>query len=501
MAFQDLREWISFLEGRGELKRVKAEVDWNLEMGAIVRRMLDRSGPGLLFENIKDHNQPGARCTRLVTSTLGHKRRLPYMFGLPAETHFRDMAKLAKDRFAGRVAPRIVQKGPCKENIVKGDDANLYDFPAPKWHHRDGGRYMVTSAAVVTRDPDSGETNVGTYRGMVASKKKMGMLLVPSQHWGAHFQKYRERQQPMPIAIVIGMEPLFRFVAATPVAHVGYPYGEYEIVGALRGAPVELVKCETQDLFVPSAAEIVLEGTMSTDPSSYEMEGPMGEFTGYYGGIAARRPTMEVSCITHRQNPVFESANEGWGPGHPNESGTYSQLSWSAIAWAALERAAVPGVKDVLLLPASVVMSLAVSIHKSYFGQAKTVAAAIWGSSIGTLGAKYVIVVDDDIDIHDPTAIEWAIAYRTRPDPTSNDFVFYPGTIGNSLDPSIPEKERRLMGRSMAKCGKLLIDATKSWELEPQEQYGGDIFPPVSFLISPEQEELLNKKWKSYGLD
>lgn len=496
MALKDLREYISVLEKEEELCRVKAEVDWNLELGGVTRKVMNNKGPALLFENIKGHNHPEARGRRMVTATMGKSKRLSYWLGLPRETPMGEMIKIVKERFKETIKPRLLSTGPVKENILSGDDIDLNEFPAPVWHHRDGGRYFMTSCITVTKDPDTGIVNAGTYRGMVLGKNKIGVLLAPVQHWGIHYQKYAERGQDMPVSVVIGLDPAVRFMGSVPL-----PYGacEYDVAGAVKGEPVELVKCETNDLLVPAHAEIVVEGTISPDPKLWEMEGPFGEYTGYYGGIASLRPVINVKCITHRNDPIFESVCEGWGPQFPNESAIMIELSGSALVWNILDRIGIPEILDVYVLPTSRVTTVAVRIRKRYYGHAKQVAAALWGSPLPYMG-KFVIVVDEDIDIHDLEAIEWAIAYRVNPDPAGTDIVFYPGTLGSMLDPSIPAKQRHLQGKPMARWNRMLIDATKSFELEPQEQYGGDVYPPKAFEISEDTEKLIEKRWKEYGI-
>ena len=497
MEFVDLREWIDRLESDGDLKRVSAAVDWNLEMGGIARTVMNKYGPGLLFENLKGYNKKKSRCKKLATATMSAPRRLSYMLGLPRDISMGEMIKELKEKFKERIKPMLLNTGPVKENILKGKEINLYDFPAPIWHNKDGGRYFHTSCVVITKDPQTGGINLGTYRGMILDKNRIGVYLSPQQHWGIHYQKYIEMGEPMPVAVAIGLDPAVRFVGSVPFS---YDVREYDVAGALRKAPVQLVKCETVDLEVPANAEIVVEGTISPDPESWAMEGPMGEYTGYYGGVASLKPVIEVTCLSHRNDPIFESVCEGWGPGHPNESGVMLELSGSALLWNALDQAGVPGVLDVYTLPASRITTVAVKIHKTYFGQAKQVAAVLWGCPL-LYWAKHVMVVDDDIDIHDFEALEWAFAYRVNPDPTGNDLVVYPGTMGSAIDPSVPVKERRILGKTMAKWNRLLIDATKNWELEPQEQYGGDIYPPVSFEISPETQKLIDSRWSEYKID
>lgn len=494
--FRDLRGWIQTLEKEGELKRIKEEVNWNREIGAVTRKVFDKNGPALLFENIKGYNHEGSRCKRLFTGGLATFARCALMLGLPKNTPVTKLIQKVKAGFRDSLKPMEISSGPVKENILMGEKIDLYDFPVPLWHPMDGGRYINTFCGVVTKDPETGHINVGLYRGMLKGKKEIAVPIVPSQHWGLHYKKYKALGRPMPVAVVIGWEPLLPFLAAS-----GIPYdkAEYDVMGALRGEPMPLVRCQTNDLLVPAYSEIVLEGIISLDKSSWTKEGPFGEYTGYYGGEASPKPLLKVECVTHRSDPIFRGTLEGMGPGHPNEDGIMMQLSVSALAWNALETAGIPGIKDVYSLPASCATSLAVQIHKTYLGQAKQVALAVWGSGLPMWLCKYVIVVEEDIDIHDFTALEWAIAYRVNPG--ENDLLVVPGTHGSPLDPSIRMEERDVKKLGTGKWNRLLIDATKNWEYEPQEQYGNEIYPPVAFKLSKEDEELVERRWKEYGID
>ena len=224
---QDLRDFINDLEERNELARVRAEVDWNEELGAITREIASQYGPALLFENIKGHKE--TLCRRLFTNGTGTKKRLCWILGVAENTHDRDIVRVFKERFANPVKPVTVSKGPVKENIVKGDGVDLYQLPVPKWNPLDGGRYIMTSGSVVTRDPDSGTLNVGTYRGMIGSKNTIGVLLATTQGWGMHFVKHRSRNEAMPVAVVLGWDQALFIAASTPVI-----YPEYDMAGSLR---------------------------------------------------------------------------------------------------------------------------------------------------------------------------------------------------------------------------------------------------------------------------
>lgn len=274
MAFTDLRAWIGCLESAGELDRVKVEVDWNEEVGALTRVVREGSGHALLFENIKGYQT--ARCRRVFTN-FGRAPQLAMALGLPKTTPAGNLVARVRQGFKGRLQPVRVAGGPVKENILRGNDVNLYELPVPKWNPADGGRYINTQCGVVTRDPDTGWLNVGLYRGMIAGLNRIPVLLIMTQHWGQHFAKYRERKERMPVAVFYGGEPLLTFVAATPAAPAGVC--EYDMVGALRGEPVALVECETSDLLVPADAEIVVEGYVDPDPSTFMPEGPFREYT------------------------------------------------------------------------------------------------------------------------------------------------------------------------------------------------------------------------------
>jgi 4-hydroxy-3-polyprenylbenzoate decarboxylase len=489
MAFRDLREWIGALEKERMLSRVQAEVDWDEEIGAITREVCSRGGPALLFENIKDHR--ASFCHRLFTNGLGSADRVCRLLGLPRGTHNRDIARHLKEAFKKSMTPKTVSKAPVKQNMVKGDDVDLTKLPVPKWNPLDGGRYIMTSSSVVTRDPESQELNVGTYRGMVSTKRTISVLLAMSQDWGKHFSKWRGMGKSMPVAVILGWDPTLFVVSSTPLASP-----EYGVAGVLRGEPVDLVRCETSDLLVPATAEIVIEGRISPDPKTFEPEGPYAEYPGYYGGFKTPKHTIQVECVTYRDDPIFMGCITGASPGRRNEGSFFTRPAFSAVAWATLDQAGVPNVLDVWrgLWPEN----MRVRIRKIYRGHARQVANALWGASVANYAAKHLIVVDEDIDIHDDEAMEWALAYRVNA--AMGDITMFPGTVGSMLDPSVPLKDRNSIKYGQGKWTRVLIDATINWELEPQEQFGGNRFPPLGTEISPRMKELLKKRWSEYGL-
>lgn len=487
MGYKNLREWIDKLDSEGELKRIKAEIDWRGELGALTRKVYSKQGPALMFENIKDYKH--GICTKLFTGGLVSRSRIAMMLGLPRETRMRDLVEVVRQRFKNPIEPKMVKMGPVKENIIK-TNIDLYQFPVPKWHYLDGGRYINTFCGVVTRDPETGITNVGLYRGMIVDKDEIGVLLVPAQGWGLHYLKYIDMQKPMPVAVVYGYDEALVFSAATPLPR---DCDEYKVTGALRQEPVELVKCETVDLEVPAESEIVVEGYISTDPGDHKMEGPFGEYTGYYGE-AAKRPVIKVSCITYRHDPIFRGALEGMNYMNPNEDSYMLTAGLSAIAKNILESQGVPGILEVSTVPITLV-----KIRKLFRGHAKQVAAALWGSSAAQYLFKFIIVVEDDTDIWNKRSVEEAICYRVNA--AENDIVIFPGSFGGVLDPSTRILDRKELQFGTGKWARVLIDATKNWDYERVPEWGGEIYPPSSVLLSKEDEELVEKRWKEYGID
>ena len=211
MGFLDQRQWMASLEQQGELRRIRAEVDWDREIGAISRRMLEKKGPALLFENIKGYAD--GRCSKLFVSGLGARSRLALALGFPREASNRELVQHVMKMNRETIAPVTVPTGPVKEVIVRGDAIDLTEFPVPKWHYLEGGRYIHTFTSVVTRDPDTGVMNVGMYRGMIGKKDTAPFLLIKGgQHWGQHFVKWAARGEPMPVACVIGWDPIMSFL-------------------------------------------------------------------------------------------------------------------------------------------------------------------------------------------------------------------------------------------------------------------------------------------------
>jgi 4-hydroxy-3-polyprenylbenzoate decarboxylase len=488
VAGPDLRSWLDTLDAEGQLRRITTPVDWNEEIGAITRVNLALGGPALLFENITGHEN--TRCTKFLTSAIGNRRQIQLMLGLPEGTDDSAVVRHLRTAFRNPVPPRIVGTGPVKENIVEGGDIDLFEFPAPKWHADDGGRYIDTFCGVVTEDKVTGRDNIGLYRGQIVDRNKIAKLMVPSQGWGGHFEKYKP--EPMPVAIVYGWHDVLPFCAGAP-----FPKDvcEWDMMGALLGRPVDLVACETVPLHVPASAEIVVEGYLDPDPDTFTEEGTFAEYPGYLGG-AAPAPVLRVTRITHRNDPVLRGTLEGIRPGFLNED-SITNFARSAITWNILEDLGVAGITDLWMTEVTNGQHTVVQIHKTYRGHAQQVAAALWGTGGSVWFHKNVLVVEEDIDIHDPAALDWAISYRVNAG--LGDITFFGPTMGSPLDPSTPPERNDTARYGSGEWTRVLTDATRSWEFGPRSEWGGRHYPPID-KVAPELESRIAARWEEYGI-
>ncbi|MBF6571234.1 MAG: UbiD family decarboxylase [Candidatus Binataceae bacterium] len=491
-SFFDLRTTLNLLERKGELTHVTGEVDWDVELGVVTREVMRRNGPALLFENIKGYHHSGARCTRLAASILGSFRRIALVLGFEEDTPYNTMVEYVLEHNAKLIPPVMVDSGAVQEHVLTGNQINLYDFPVPRWHHLDGGRYIGTMGCVVTKDPDTKRVNVGIYRSMIVDECRMAALLGGTQGWGLIFAKYKERGEPMPVAFVFGWDPIMEFIAGTPVPP---EICEYDVMGGYRGAPAPLIKCKTVDLEVPASAEIVIEGSVSPDPATYAMEGPFGEYSGYVADVPAKRPVIQVSAITHRNDPIFRGTLEGALPGTCGENSYLTSIQRAAIARRIMRNAGISGVLQTYVHPITKGTSIVVQIKKQYEGQPKQIAAALWGDRSSMYQNKIVIVVDEDIDPSDYEAVDWAINYRI--DPGSDDLVIFRGIVGSALDPGSPPENRLVAELGAGIWNRLLIDATKTWRFPRRAEWNNQKFPPVS-TNRPADIERVKSKWSSY---
>ncbi len=481
MAINDLREWIDVLDREGELARVKAEVDWNLEIGGILREVCDTEGPALLFDDIKDYRQ--TLCKKLFTGSLATFPRVALMLGLPKDTPYREIIQVWQERSKKPLKPVVVTQAPCQENILMGEEVDLFQLPVPHWSNLDGGRYISTFDSVVTRDAQTGWENSGVYRAVIHDRRTTTMSVAQGQHIWYHWRTWRKQGKNMPLAIAIGGDPLLPAVASAPVP---LQVNEWDIHGGLRQKPLELVKCKTVDLLVPAQAEIILEGEVVTDIATFVNDGPFSEFTGHYGG-KSQRPIFKVNCMTFRNDPIFQGTITGMPI---TEDHRVTSVSHSAIMWDLLNER-MSGVTGVNADPSTAYANIIVQIDNSYYGQVQQVAANIWSSSLSNMMGKNIIVCDEDVDIYNLDRVFWALGYRVDPE---RDIIKYPGWI-SALDPIVHPQER--LGFGGNRGTRLLIDATKAIDKPRAEELFGGRFAKVAY---PDQEtmERVRKNWPKY---
>ncbi len=468
MAYADLREFIAKLEQEGELARVQAEVDWNLELSHVAKLNEEAGGPALLFENVKDSAWP------VFASALATPARMALALGLEKNSPFMDIVKAWVERVEKKVPVNRVNGGPCKENILRDDEIDLYAFPTPKYYEGDGGRYIGTTCCIISRDPDSGWVNVGTHRMQILDKNHAGIWMIPGKHVELHLQKYRERGEKMPIAVAIGVDPVLFLCSSGPV-----PAGEdeYEVVGAIRQAPMDVCTAELSDLLVPAGAEVILEGFV--DPEELRDEGPFGEYSGFY---QARYPKqfVKVECITHRNDPIH------WGctTGRPiTDIHVLMALNRTANLWSDIKKLAIPGIKAVYCPPETGGYFIAiVSVKQTYPGQARQAALAVPATSSGGYSTKLIIVVDDDVDPTNLSQVWWAIGMRYQPDRGTD--ILRRGRASH-VDPSL------LMEEGQDYTSRIIIDATTPFEWPKEGQ-------PKLISLTEEVVEKVKARWNEY---
>ncbi len=464
----DLREFISLCEKEGELKRIKAEVDWNLEMSHIAKLNEERGGPALLFEKVKGYPTP------VISSVCTAASRLALIMGLPKTTSLVEIMREWVKRTANKRPPKWIASGPCKENVIKGDQINLLKFPVPKVFPKDGGRFFGTTAYTVSKDPETGWLNIGVYRLQVLDEKTLGTQFIKGKHADLMLQKHRALKKPMPVIVGIGGDPLFFLMGA---ARLPAFESEFDFAGAIRGAPVEVVKGETVDLPIPAGAEIVIEGEV--DPDTTKPEGPFGEYTGYYSGVGSTpRSFIKVNCITHRNDPIFWFTTVGRAV---TDTHMTMALTYGATLWQELEAMRIPGIKAVYCPPEGAGRFIAIiAVKQMYPGHANQVGTAAISTEMGAYGLKTVIVVDEDIDPWDLPRVLWALSFRFQP---SRSQIINRGR-STPLDPSLPIDQRDITSR-------IIMDATIPFEWKEK---------PVPIELDPEMIKKIKAKWLELGL-
>lgn len=485
MKFKDLREFIIFLEQKGELRRIKAPVSCELEITEIADRLVKGGGPALLFENVTGYDMPVLinmyASERRVAWALGVEKLddlaqrfqglLQLMHGAP-EGMMSKLRTLGQLVHLGSFQPKTVRNAPCQEVVFQGEDVDLFQFPILKCWPLDGGRY-ITLPLVITRDPQTGIQNYGTYRMQVYDARTTGMHWQTHKVGAHHYRVSQERQaEKLPVAVALGGDPATIWTGSVPLPP---DMDEMAVAGFIREEGVELVKARTVDLLVPAQAEIVLEGYVI--PGEEQPEGPFGDHTGYYS-MEDNYPVFHVTTLTRRRTPIYPTTFVGRPPTEDHWMGKVTERMFLPMI-----RTILPEVVDINMPAEGVFHNLViVSIKKEYPGQARKVMYGLWGMGLMSL-AKAIVVVDHFVNVQNPSEVTWRVANNINPD---RDLVMVNGPL-DDLDHASPTP----------KFGsKLGIDATQKGPLEGYHRG----WPP-DIEMSPEIKALVDRKWRDYGIE
>lgn len=488
MIFRDLRDFINFLEKKGELRRIKTPIDPSLEMTEISDRVLRSAGPALLFENPKGHHIP------VLTNLFGTELRVAYGMGEEDVGRLRDVGKLLaylkepeppkgfKDLWEKmpvlkqvlNMGPKVISNAPCHEVIYEGADVDLHRLPIQTCWPGDVAP-LITWALVITKGPLKERQNTGIYRMQLLGRNKLIMRWLSHRGGALDFRDWQKQNpgKPFPVSVAIGADPATILGAVTPVPDT---LAEFAFAGLLRGEKTVVTKSLTSELMVPASAEIMLEGFIY--PDDMADEGPFGDHTGYYNEVE-RFPVFTVEKLTHRKNPIYHSTYTGRPPDEPAVLG----LALNEVFIPLLQKQ-FPEIIDFYLPPEGCSYRLAVvTIKKQYPGHAKRVMLGVWSFLRQFMYTKFVIVTDDDIDARNWQDVIWALT--TRMDP-ARDCTVIENTPIDYLDFASP-----VSGLG----SKIGLDATNKWPGETTRQWGQPI------AMDPAVKTRIDSLWADLGIE
>ncbi len=442
----DLRAWLEEVERMGELHRIDAEVDPIEEMGGVTYLVGKQEGsPALLFTKVK-----GAPGTRSLFNLIGTSlRRVALSLGLDPGLGVREVVRATRLRIKDRIPPVVADPShaPVNQHVQTGDQVDLSIFGAPKHWPLDGGCYIGTADAVLTRDPDLGHINVGTYRMMVHDRNHVGLYLSPGKDARLHITRAWQRGEDVEVAAAVGVHPLWMIVGSQT-----FPknMSEYEAIGGIMGAPLEVIPGATTRLVFPARAEIVIEGVIRANAT--KLEGPFGEFTGYYGRPEGGAPLVEVTAVHYRDNPILTNALMADYPSC--EMALFYAVTKSARLWDDLDKYGIPGIAGVWTIPAAAsgFGMVVVSLEQRYAGHAAQVLALAAQAPSAAYYTKWIVAVDEDVDPTNINEVIWALSTRCSP---VDDIDILRNTWSTWLDPTQNPPEERPWG------SKALINACK----------------------------------------
>jgi UbiD family decarboxylase len=422
MSWESFRDWVVDLERRGDLKVVDDPVSTEFEIAAYIKKSCNEDGPAFRFENVDDSKYD------VVGGLYGSQRRL--LEALSVDSHPEGVQKYLSAS-ENRIEPVVVDDGPVKDTV--DTDPNLYDVPIVRHSEEDGGHY-VTAGIQVAHLPHTGVQGQGIYRMPRHSETELGLYSPEERRVGRAYRINADRGEPTEIAIVLGASPEVTMGSITNAPHT---VDKFSVAGGFKGEPVELVECETIDLQVPARAEMIIEGVLHPDRTM--VEGKFGEYPGCYGG-QGEVPLVEVTAITHREDPMYHTILTGFPPTENN------YMNWFGESATVMEDAqrAVPAVDQATVRcdpgGGNGRYEAFVSIDKRLDGEAWNVIQSVLG---GRTGAKFCTVVDSDIDVYDERQRNWALNTRVQPD---RDVHTYPEMVGGSLDPSGGNRQTQKVG-------------------------------------------------------
>ena len=482
---RDLRGFIKLLEERGQLRRIEALVDPDLEIAEISNQMLRAGGPGLLFENVKGSPFP------IAVNLMGTVERICWAMNMEDPLELEELGKklamlqqpkppkkISQAVDFGKVLFDVVKAKPgksffptCQEVVIKDDALDLRKLPLIRPYPGDAGK-IITLGLVITKDCETGTPNVGVYRLQLQGKTTMTVHWLSVRGGARHLRKAAEQGKKLEVAIALGVDPLIIMAAATPIP---VDLSEWLFAGLYGGAGVQLAKCKTLDLDVPADSEFVLEGTIT--PGEMLPDGPFGDHMGYYGGVE-ESPLIRFHCLTHRRDPVYLTTFSG----RPPKEEAMMAIALNRI-YTPILRQQVSEITDFFLpMEALSYKAAIISIDKAYPGQAKRAALAFWSALPQFTYTKFVIVVDKNINIRDPRQVVWAISSKVDP---ARDVFILPDTPFDTLD---------FASQKIGLGGRMGIDATTKIPPEIDHEWG----EPLE--SDPDVEAMVQRRWAEYGL-
>jgi len=409
---KNLRDWIRVLDENDLLHRVKEEVPIQ-QLASIIA---ENTRKATLFEKIEDYDMP------LVANTFSNRE----MMKLALDTDEEHMMEALNKRINTTIKPVYVEQAPCQEVVITGEEVNLAGFPLHLQHDKDAAPY-ISAGVFVSKDPHRQVNNIGVYRMMYRKRNETGVDITASHKMRYYYQEALKMGKPLEVAVLLGL-PTIDIMSC--MASSSFEVDEFEVLGAFRGEPVELVKCKAVDLHVPAHAEIVLEGEIQPIGWAAD-EGPYGEFTGTYGAGLKWNPTVTIKAITHRKNPIFHSGTHGGlYPGWTDVHVIFPVIELEL--YRAMKQAGID-VRSVRIIPAASCNWAVASINPLAAGDSKNALAIMLTASKQAM-PKFAVVVDTDIDIFNEEQLYWAMTWRSQPD---EDMMILKDMKAVPLDPSL----------------------------------------------------------------